>query len=429
MAAKFHVNGKGEAGKCSASNGKCPFGGETGTENHYDTVEQAQAAAEKQLSDQHGAVTTVTNASKGSATAYPGGVGELGRNVTSEDVIAATRKLALAKLAHKTNAEITADDIAVISGDRAATLARYRSLSDDERLDVRSYAGRTVHDNRYAAAFEAGVPLSPEMEAQLDIQWNDATHPAGKVETEKALKSVEDGYEADRALYAAQGEGELAIFEATHRSRVSNLRRQLTTAGRSNKIFIAQARGEVAQDIDDRLLTPTAEDRAEAEESQKMYFASRKPFNDWEKRMGKKYRTEKNVADYHNQVIASLNEHDRFEYDELVSKQAARIAQNKYAARAYREGFTLNPDVEAELERRWTMYGDQYEDRLEKAIKMRDDLNAGRINPSKVVGTGYRNPKKMAAEYLDKEIAKHTEMVQTRGRSNENVWGTYFGRR
>ncbi len=49
MAAKFHVNGKGEAGKCSASNGKCPFGGETGTENHYDTVEQAQAAAEKLL--------------------------------------------------------------------------------------------------------------------------------------------------------------------------------------------------------------------------------------------------------------------------------------------------------------------------------------------------------------------------------------------
>lgn len=427
MAAKFHVNGKGEAGKCSASNGKCPFGGETGTENHYDTVEQAQAAAERQLSAQHGAVTTVTNASKGSATAYPGGVGELGRNVTSEDVIAATRKLALAEVSHKTEEEISDDDIAVISGDRDAILARYRNLSDDRRIGIRADAVRTVHDNRYAAAFEAGVPLSPEMEAQLDIQWNDAHHPAGKVETEKTLKEVEDGYEAGRAHH--KGRGELAVFEATHQSRVASLRRQLATAGRSNKIFVAEARAEVGDAISNRLLTPTVEDRTQAEQHFKEYFASRQSFNDWERRMGKKYRTDKNVADYHNQVIDSLNDHDKAEYKDLVAKQANTIAKNKYAGRAYREGFTLNPSAEAELERRWNMYGDQYEDRLEKAIKMRDDLNAGRINPSKVVGTGYRNPKKMAAQYLDDEIAKRAEVIQTRGRSNENVWGIYFGNR
>lgn len=53
MATKFHVNPEtGKVGPCSAGKtgeGRgCPFGGETGTENHYDTAEQAQAAYDAQ---------------------------------------------------------------------------------------------------------------------------------------------------------------------------------------------------------------------------------------------------------------------------------------------------------------------------------------------------------------------------------------------
>lgn len=41
--AKYHINHKGEAGRCSAEKGKCPFGGEN---EHYDTAQTARVAFE-----------------------------------------------------------------------------------------------------------------------------------------------------------------------------------------------------------------------------------------------------------------------------------------------------------------------------------------------------------------------------------------------
>lgn len=52
---KFHVNDEGTAGPCGANKGKCPFGGKSGSENHYDTAETAQNAAEFMLSRKYGA--------------------------------------------------------------------------------------------------------------------------------------------------------------------------------------------------------------------------------------------------------------------------------------------------------------------------------------------------------------------------------------
>lgn len=54
--AKFHVNDKGEAGKCGAKKRDCPFGGEN---EHYDTMHEAQVAAEKQLEQEFGAVSVI----------------------------------------------------------------------------------------------------------------------------------------------------------------------------------------------------------------------------------------------------------------------------------------------------------------------------------------------------------------------------------
>lgn len=38
---KWHINDKGEVGRCSATKGKCPFGGASGLENHYSSREEA----------------------------------------------------------------------------------------------------------------------------------------------------------------------------------------------------------------------------------------------------------------------------------------------------------------------------------------------------------------------------------------------------
>jgi hypothetical protein len=45
--AKFHINGKGEAGKCSATKGGCPFGGES---EHFTSPEAAREAYEASMS-------------------------------------------------------------------------------------------------------------------------------------------------------------------------------------------------------------------------------------------------------------------------------------------------------------------------------------------------------------------------------------------
>lgn len=56
---KFHVNTEtGAAGACHAKTRPCPLGGETGTENHYGTLEEAQVAGENALSQQHGVFVT-----------------------------------------------------------------------------------------------------------------------------------------------------------------------------------------------------------------------------------------------------------------------------------------------------------------------------------------------------------------------------------
>ena len=51
MAGKFHVNDKGEAGPCRAITEKCPFGGESGVEHHFDSIEMARADYERRMSD------------------------------------------------------------------------------------------------------------------------------------------------------------------------------------------------------------------------------------------------------------------------------------------------------------------------------------------------------------------------------------------
>lgn len=39
---RWHINGKQEVGKCSVTTGTCPFGGDSGTENHFTSQEAAE---------------------------------------------------------------------------------------------------------------------------------------------------------------------------------------------------------------------------------------------------------------------------------------------------------------------------------------------------------------------------------------------------
>ena len=55
---KFHVNDNGLSGRCEAEKVKCPFGGDSGQENHYATLDEAIAASETLMEQEHGVFQT-----------------------------------------------------------------------------------------------------------------------------------------------------------------------------------------------------------------------------------------------------------------------------------------------------------------------------------------------------------------------------------
>lgn len=54
---KYHVGPNGP-GPCKAEKGNCPYGGESGEENHYNSMEEAEQAYEQELEESYGSFTT-----------------------------------------------------------------------------------------------------------------------------------------------------------------------------------------------------------------------------------------------------------------------------------------------------------------------------------------------------------------------------------
>ena len=54
LMSKFHINKHGVPAPCKATKGNCPYGGDSGNENHFDTQEEAQEHAKKILSAEYG---------------------------------------------------------------------------------------------------------------------------------------------------------------------------------------------------------------------------------------------------------------------------------------------------------------------------------------------------------------------------------------
>lgn len=61
----IHVNTEtGETGTCKAQQGKCPYGGITGLDNHYETKKSARAAAEKIMDEKFSTISSISSKDK-----------------------------------------------------------------------------------------------------------------------------------------------------------------------------------------------------------------------------------------------------------------------------------------------------------------------------------------------------------------------------
>lgn len=56
---KSHIGPNGPS-RCKAEKGNCPFGGESGEENHFNTIREAREEYDRRMSETHGVVTTLT---------------------------------------------------------------------------------------------------------------------------------------------------------------------------------------------------------------------------------------------------------------------------------------------------------------------------------------------------------------------------------
>lgn len=57
----FHINSKGVPAICKAKKGNCPFGGQSGTDNHFSTLEEAQEKADATHEEEFGLLSINTN--------------------------------------------------------------------------------------------------------------------------------------------------------------------------------------------------------------------------------------------------------------------------------------------------------------------------------------------------------------------------------
>lgn len=68
--ARFHINKHGIPAPCHAKEGNCPLGGETGGENHFDTQEEAQMAADQINEAEHSLLPNVNERSPSTVEGY-----------------------------------------------------------------------------------------------------------------------------------------------------------------------------------------------------------------------------------------------------------------------------------------------------------------------------------------------------------------------
>jgi len=140
----------------------------------------------------------------------------------------------------------------------------------------------------------------------------------------------------------------------------------------------------------------------------------------WSKVMGSSTRrTAANIADF------ELKQNDYIESrDDLMAKAekyADFYANNRAHARAFEAG--IETEYDEDFEKMWSGESQgfsekKFRDELVELARLSEGLEAGTIPPSRVIGTGYRNPKASAREYLERQTADTHEAIRTRGRSS-----------
>ena len=150
----FHFNGKtGTTGECAAQPGNCPLGGDSGTDNHFESHEDAQAALRVKMVSSHGEFSTVRRVSE-----------TLSESTASEKLTKDEKVL---------RDNVTADIAKAVNlGELSGDLDYLVTVDDLNINTVITHYGEDSEKYDYVPAHDSGrryrIALKPELRTALD---------------------------------------------------------------------------------------------------------------------------------------------------------------------------------------------------------------------------------------------------------------------
>lgn len=168
----------------------------------------------------------------------------------------------------------------------------------------------------------------------------------------------------------------------------------------------------------------TDEDIAFGYEKANSALSAGKEDTRWTALMGDKRRTKNSILEY-EKLRRDMIDENTF-YSSEKNHWAHLHASNLSYARAHKSGVEIPSEIKEDFEEIWRNPNDLHgehrtKSKLENNRELLGQLERGEIQPRRIIGSPsvYTNPKKVAKEYLEGEIARREEEIATRGRSNE----------
>jgi len=182
-------------------------------------------------------------------------------------------------------------------------------------------------------------------------------------------------------------------------------------ASPSHVVFSASA-FEIVQ----RTIRP--EDLQEARDRVRVDLGNKSEYG-WSKLMGSnKNMTQNNIREWHEKLDAVIN--GDVELQARIFDEAETIAAGKAYGRAYE--MKVPTELDEFLDKAWAgeingFSREKVTENYNRHLELKDKLSKGEISPAKIIGSGYKNPKRIAMEWLDSQIKEEARALETKGRN------------
>lgn len=364
---KYYVDPEtGRIGYCEATVKSCKHA----SDNHYTTIQEAKETSQKIIQGQSPYISTLQKTPKISPTLNKNVIEDLDQEVKElgvsyaghlrfvpreEDYHRALHKEFFANgLDQEVTNPLLNDYPDRLKELKNGTWTGYHYASEAiERAGGKDYlekiAKREALLHSYARAYTEGYSVSPEIDREIDNIWNnpDDNDPTTRAYVVKQAKILENKLSTDITL-SEDSRRQLSV-------EYEQLNNALETNGRDNIATVSKAYRTRRDEIMERLLTPTDEDRLEGRKRAIMKIA-KNPDYEWATIMGPNIPKITAYNDkYYNKVEDVFRSKNPGEYSSTMKSmtdiETKRLMGEKVFAKAFEENFSIDPKIDDAFEK------------------------------------------------------------------------------